>query len=333
MEVTNILMKNIIVIFIFCISFYFGGCSNNSSSSANNSMGFVTDSTIAHVNEMDTLSEEERRLYNEIDEAIQNNKLYEIINFEDENNLKNSVGQIKYDFNRDGKIETLVYRIEVEINEYGFNSVNKCELSIHNNNIIYNSLEYSAGIKAINIGDVNKSDNLIDIYISDGYLADRVVNTFYCYDGKIVETCKIDSMLLNHFGDGKIYYWEGCVDSHSDVGLNKDLVLVYFDYINRKFSNTDQIIGKVISFEHEVFLYKTKDDVVYGAPITPEDIREQHSNSILQTLKEGEKLKVLSIDGVIKKDGNKYINQDNGIKVQTVEGTIGWVGGFHMVWD
>lgn len=366
-------MKKLSFIIVFCICFYLSGCTNSAStkditSSTNSSVATLTSSDAAYnnvnpvvnsaktedsvqkkvnlspsaikkspnTNEKDTLSKEEKQDYNKIDTAIKNNTKYQVIDLEDVENLKNKTGQIKYDFNKDGRIDTLKYKLDIGDNEYGYKAVKKCEIYINQSRLVYEHTdtgEVAGSINSINICDVNKNDKFIEVYLTDGYLSDRVVNTFYIYNGKIVKTCSIESLILNYLGDGNIYYWEGCVDSLPFYGLNKDLVLVYYDYVRHKYCKTDQIIGKEVQFDYEINLYKSKDDVVCGPPITYEDIKEYYSESILRTIKAGQKLKVLSIDGVIEEYGDSYFNQDNGIKVQTKDGTVGWIGGFHMVWD
>ena len=46
---------------------------------------------------------------------------------------------------------------------------------------------------------------------------------------------------------------------------------------------------------------------------------------------------MLNIDGVILKDEYEgcvnYFNNDDGVKIKTQNGEIGWIGGFHMIWD
>jgi hypothetical protein len=53
--------------------------------------------------------------------------------------------------------------------------------------------------------------------------------------------------------------------------------------------------------------------------MTEEDIIQVSEGKIVKILKPNETFKVISIE--------------DGIKISTEDGAIGWIGGFHMVWD
>lgn len=295
---------------------------NQASISSNTQPAFLSSSSFeAYINISEPLFD-----------AIENNNVYNLVNlypvFEERDKLK---GEILLDLNKDGEKDVFRYQIVTEMDE-NMELNNECVIMINDSKYLYKS-STDSGITGIYLCDIDKSDNLLDFYIADDYLSDRVINNFFQYNGTILETYQIASTILGVSGDGKIIPWEGCVDSLPYNKLDKDLVLFYYDTLSHKYFKTNQILGKKISFYYDTFLYKSKEEVVCGAPMTPEEIEAAYADSIIETIKAGQKLTVLSIDGVISENGDIMHNHDDGIQVQTENGVIGWIGGFHMIWD
>jgi hypothetical protein len=74
-----------------------------------------------------------------------------------------------------------------------------------------------------------------------------------------------------------------------------------------------------LSAEFEFILYKSKEDVIDGPPVTDEEKVQMSQGKIVKMIKSGDTFKVLSVT--------------DGIKVMTSDGKVGWIGGFHMVWS
>lgn len=284
------------------------------------------------------LTQKERNVYLEIDKMLKNKKSYLIADFQNPEQIKNKKGYIKYDLDSDGNIDTVSYEIETTRNEYGYFIVNKCKITINDKKIIYehrDTGEVAGSINSIMLADVNSNDKYIEFYVVDGYLADRQETNFYVYkNNQITNTCSIGSKVLNRFGDGKIFFWEGCIDTKRNYELSEDLVLFFYDYNKGKFALTDNVIGRSIKFDYNIYLYQLKKDVICGAPVDVDEVIHRYPNKIIKTIKAGERMTIISIDGLIAKDyGGGYVNNDNGMKVKTEDGKTGWIGGFHMVWD
>lgn len=131
-----------------------------------------------------------------------------------------------------------------------------------------------------------------------------------------------------------MFLWEGCIDTQGDYESDEYLVLFYYDYNKKKYVLKDDIIGRSIKFDWNIYLYKSKEDVVCGAPVDVEEEVRRNPNIIIKTITAGEKMTIISIDALISESfSGGYVNTDNGIKVKTKDGKIGWIGGFHMVWD
>lgn len=276
--------------------------------------------------------------FEQIKKAIDSNSDY-IIDFSEDNS-----GSVEYDLNNDGKNEVLEYSTQTGKNKWDFETIMKCNISIGDFSI---EREYSetgevgGGLSYIAVADVDKRDNFVEFYISDGSLGDRVTNTFYrlTKDG-IEELCTIVSEVLAYSGEGQIYFWRGCLFNPSKgEKLDLNSVLVYYDLNKREYTRSDQVIGKIFIAGNRIFVYKTNDDVQWGAPITDDEILQNANGKILKIIDPGEKLTVTQIDEksafrISETNGTRVIYyNDNGIKIKTEDGAEGWIGGFHMVWD
>lgn len=343
--------KTIFIISLFIIFINIPACTSNQNTKQSNANGAavtnvistnsaattrVTSDSSASENVVKTLSysdliPEERLIYDEIRNNLKKNKKYSI-NFFD-----NSIqGIIKYDFNADGIIEELKYYTKIdETNHY----TRMIKVQINNTYVEKEQTGDYGGINSLAIIDADKTDDYVEIVISEGELSDRTNNIFYRFDGeKFHETGNLIGSILDYTGDGKIYYWGGNLYEPGYFNeFDSNMALIYYDIkTNRKYT-TDQILGKTFISDRAIILYKSKEDVVSGAPIEHEAILEAYKEGIIREMKAGEKFTVLNIDGLISNEEFEgkieYFNNDNGVLIKNEKGETGWIGGFHMVWD
>ena len=149
--------------------------------------------------------------------------------------------QIKYDFNNDGEIDNLEY--STVVGNGGF--IEKCKINLNGISLEQNS--DGEGISALGIIDVNKKDNYIEIYYSDGYLRGGAAVIYRLTDNDIKEIGRLDAGIQATSGDGKIYYWGGNLfEKYNDKKFDTDVVLSYYDVDKKEYIETNQIVGKTI---------------------------------------------------------------------------------------
>lgn len=260
--------------------------------------------------EYNELTNEEKNHYDKIKKAIENNMPYEILF---STNVSQE-GKIKYDFNNDGKIDNLKYSTVVGSGGV----VEKCKIDLAG--ILLEQNRNGEGISSLGIIDVNNKDNYIEIFINDGYLRGGAATIYRLTDNDIKEIGHLDAGIQATSGDGKIYYWGSNLFERDNNGkFDTDLVLSYYDVDKKEYIETDQIVGKTIVADREISVYKTREDVIGDMPLTDEEIQERSKGKIVKKIKSNEKFEVLS--------------REQGTKVRTEDGKVGWIGGFHMVWD
>ena len=259
-------------------------------------------------NEYDELTQKEKDQLDKIKSTINENLIYNI-EFSKTNPDK---GQIKYDFNNDNKIDSLNYLTELMDNPSDI--IKKCKIDI--NGFTLERETNADEIVSMGIFDADKNDNYIEIFIVYGYLRGGTPEIYRLTDKGIEKIADIDGGIVATSGDGKIYYWGGNL---FEEAFNTNLVLTYYDINKKEYIETEQIVGKTITAKFDCILYKTKEAVLDGAPVTEEDKIKMSKGKIVKIVKSGEKFKVLSVS--------------DGIKIKTNDGKIGWIGGFHMVWD
>jgi len=265
-------------------------------------------------------AEDEKPMYDTIKKYIDNNLPYKI-NFSESNLEK---GQIKYDFNNDKKIETLEYSL-IKGKNYYKNINAKIIFSIAGSSLEQNYFdEYEEGIVSVGVVDINKQDNYVEFFTDNGFLRGGVSVVYRLIDNDIQEIARVDGGILATSGNGKIYYWGGNLYEEQEIStsgkFNSDLVLSYYDMDKKEYVNTTQIIGKTIISDREIRVYRRKEDLVTdGPPMTEEEINQNAEGKLVKIIEKNMNFKVLSIE--------------NGIKIRTEDGKVGWIGGFHMVSD
>lgn len=265
-------------------------------------------------------TEDEKSIYDTIIKYIENNLPYKI-NFSESNLEK---GQIKYDFNNDKKTEILEYSV-IKGKNYYKNINTKIIFNIAGSSLEQNYFdEYEEGIVSIGVVDINKQDNYVEFFTDNGFLRGGVSVVYRLIDNDIQEIARVDGGILATSGDGKIYYWGGNLYEEQEIStagrFNSDLVLSCYDIDKKEYVNTKQIIGKTIISDREIRVYKRKEDLVTdGPPMTEEEINQNAEGKLVKIIEKNMNFKVLSIE--------------NGIKIRTEDGKVGWIGGFHMVAD
>lgn len=283
----------------------------------NSKAGKVADNNSDGI-KFEDLTQEEKDQYEKIKKSIDNNSPYEFYFSEQQS----EIGQIKYDFNNDGKIEILEYATKTGEGPYGYKEVQECKITFAGESVEQKSdyIDNAEGISCIGIIDTIKNDNCTEVYITDGYLRGGTAVIYRLTDKGIENAGEVDGGIEATSGDGKIYYWGGNLyESYNEGKFDTNLVLTYYDINRKEYVNTDQIIGKTITSDREIIVYKTAEDVIDGAPLEEEEIIRRSKGKTVTTIKINEKYKVISLD--------------NGVKIMTEDGKTGWIGGFHMVWD
>lgn len=232
-------------------------------------------------------------------------------------------GIIKYDVNKDGNIESIEYNYHtnVQVNQ----SYKEFELR-YAENVLYlllfdnNLYDYEniVCITAIGICDVDKTDEHLDFVVTE---APR--GRIYCRsslyslkDDGLKKYVSLKEEILGVSGDGKVYYWGGNLMETHYLYFKPDYVISYFDTKLMEYVSTDQIIGKSLTGFDYNLVFESPDQVPYGSPV---EVTMELPGAI-RKVKEGEKVTILDYCG-------------DTVKIQSEDGLIGWIGGFHMVWD
>ncbi|MCX7771480.1 MAG: SH3 domain-containing protein [Clostridia bacterium] len=229
---------------------------------------------------------------------------------------------VSHDFNADGQMDTLECQ-PVEGDNGGFFS--DCTLRINGVELpksIAPKSEAYDGLVTLGILDIDTSDAYTEFFIQDGFLLDRCTTYIYRFDGKAFSLfLKYQGGIQGFSGDNRLYYWGGNLVEMPQEPFDENLVLRYYDVTSKAEVETDQIVGKTLSLKFENIIYKTKDDIIQGAPMEWDQI-----------LKETEATRV----GILK-PGQEFVVVEKGeadnVRIKTTDGLEGWLGGNHMVWD
>lgn len=244
-----------------------------------------------------------------LDAAISMNRLYPV------------ESGLQYDFNGDNQPDALTYRIISHSNTQHIQSCQELELQLGDGYIYYQLFrdpygEYMSGISATGICDIDKSDNYIEFYITTETNNGVYWNTTIYRlneNNEIVKLAFLGSSILGVSGDGKVYYWGGNLVERAP--FNPDYVVSYYDINLGDFVSTDQIIGKTFT-DIRAIIYENREDVPTGAPVEA----SLEFPGAIRFIKENEPVTILEVGG-------------DTAKIQTEDGLVGWIGGFHMVFD
>jgi hypothetical protein len=246
-----------------------------------------------------------------LDEAIIINELYP------------AVSGLKYDFNGNGQTDTLTYR-ETTHKRSGYALLPFCrefELQLGDGYLYYQLFsdpfsEYMSDISIVGICDINKNDSYVEFHvITETNNGVRWNTNIYRLNenNEIVRLAFLDSSILGVSGDGKVYYWGG--NLVEERPFNPDYALSYYDIELGDFVSTSQIIGKTFTDIHAI-IFENSEDVPTGAPA----VVTLEFPGAIRYIKENEPVTILEIGS-------------DKAKIRTEDGLIGWIGGFHMVWD
>ena len=265
------------------------------------------------------LSGMKKNMITEIDAAIENNKLFQIELLD-----LSKRGSIYYDFNEDGNLERISFEFIQHKNPEGYPSNQELEICYGTSALYWLfidiPLDYDTNMCITNIGvcDVDKSDGHLNLIVTEAPRG-RIYGESTLYSlkhGGIEKLVALNEEILGVSGDGKLYYWGGNLQESYYLYFNPDYVIRYFDTKLMEYVGTDQIIGKTLSgFDHSI-IFDTQDRVPTGPPV---EVTMDFPGAIRQ-VKEGEKVTILSFGG-------------DTAKIQCEDGLVGWIGGFHMVWD
>lgn len=245
-----------------------------------------------------------------IKDTIQAKELFEI-NFEPYKTKPN--GTVSFDFNNDGTVDVLKY----SFTKASGTVKEKLKLDINGKIFEKTSLDdYETGFITLGVTDLDTSDGLYELYITDGNLPG--ISYIYRFNNNdFVAFCNLPRIQAVS-GDGKIYYWGGNLYETHGVKFNTDLVLSYYDIKVKDYVKTSQMVGKTLSKNDKVIVFNSKDAVFDGAPMTYDDIIAASTGKIIKIMDANEKFEVLSVA--------------DGVQVKTSDGKTGWIGGFHMIW-
>ncbi|MGB3367238.1 MAG: hypothetical protein WBA54_07110 [Acidaminobacteraceae bacterium] len=213
----------------------------------------------------------------------------------------------------------LIIKTEVGKDEYGFDIIDKCIIAFGDNSLTYKveKLLYGAGVTSISIIDLDKNDDRYEVVISEGELADRITNRVYRISKDGIEL--VDNfwgLILNVPGNNTVNYWGGNIYEANDrIDFKEELVISYRDVLKKEYVFTEDIVGKVITIDRYIKVFASKENVETGAPVEQTDV------GLLLEIPSGEKIKV-----------TKFVSDDL-YQIQLEDGSKGYIGGFHMVWD
>ena len=133
------------------------------------------------------LTQIEKERYDEIKQSLETNREWGF-SFSRE---KSEKGEIKYDFDQDGLIETISYKTNVQTNRDGIALVKSVSLNYCNNSFdfefgnfdhhFYSSIPSNA---AIVFYDVDTDDDFLEFnLVNSNELSDRVMNTIFIING------------------------------------------------------------------------------------------------------------------------------------------------------
>lgn len=220
----------------------------------------------------------------------------------------------------DSEVDTnLIIKTGVGKDEYGFDIIEKCVVEFGNNSLSYEVEKslYGTGVTSISIIDLDKNDDKYEIVISEDELADRIRNSIYrvSKDGfELVD--EFLGLILNIPGNNRVHYWGGNIYEPNDrINFNEEHVTSYRDVLKKEYVYTDDIIGKVITIDRSMKVFKSKEDVATGAPVEQTDV------GLLIEIPCGDKIKITELVS------------DDLYQIQLEDGSEGYIGGFHMVWD
>jgi hypothetical protein len=258
------------------------------------------------------LTSNEKLQYDNIKKSLAGHELYKT---KFEYDKPKQITETKYDFNNDGCIETLNCSITKSTSEL----TERAKFNIRGKTLENESSDdYGGGFSEFGLMDVDTKDGYIEFYLSDGYLQGGFTTIYRLTDKGIEIVGTISGGIKAVSGDGKIYYWGGNLFEEESVKFNTDLVLSYYDIKKQDFVKTNQIIGKTITANQDIIVFKSKEDVFDGQPVEYEEIIKESVGKIITIMKKNEKFTVLSLDDVT--------------QIKTADGKIGWIGGFHMIW-
>lgn len=127
--------------------------------------------------------------------------------------------QIQFDFNGDGKKETLSLNISNDFpSDVATNLPIMIELSIENKKAIYKN-EWNDGV-SLYIIDIDTTDSIIDICIVSSGTDVSYCSNFYRYDGKnVYEYAKLHHFSYTPYYDkkGKIYFYNPYFDIRDEI--------------------------------------------------------------------------------------------------------------------
>lgn len=260
------------------------------------------------------LTDGEKDAAAELDDRFAENRIYEI----DLESPGEQAGTVKYDFNGDGMIDVLDYELtRGEDSELLVISLGESRIECL---LIYDSIGAVSAFKSIGLCDADRRDGAIDICIIK-VSRNGIFETTSIYrldeTGQLAPLAGMDTALSGVSGDGKIYYWGGNLKETPQDYFNADYVVMYYDIALREYVRTDQIVGKTFTDLGGWLLFGNKKDVPTGGPVEmTEDLP-----GVIRRLEPGEEVTILAMP------------ENDVVNVKTGDGTAGWLGGFHMVWD
>lgn len=260
--------------------------------------------------------------YNNIQKGINNNGWYKSL-------IKKDMlyRSLVYDFDKDGEMDSVYFDLKLGEIEPGDKAVIKSEIIYKDQTLVFEYVdngEYGWGLTELGVMDVNQADDTVEFYIKEGDLSDRVLYSIYRIEnGILTQVTTMYGEILAINGDGRIYYWGGQLIEPNDASEHDPaLATSYYDIEQRTYMTTDDIIGAKVPVTWKVILYKTKNDVLDGAPLEFDQMVEMSEGKRVTILEAGLTMTVLEHD-----------HMTSRTKVSTDNGYEGWIGGFHMVWD
>lgn len=254
----------------------------------------------------------------EIKSKIQSNDIYKI---EFDYNTPKVVGDIKYDFNNDGKNDVL----NCVISGTPGITAEKVSFTINGKTVEKETESHGSWevFSEFGILDVDTKDNFVEFYITEGYVGGGTAFLYRLTEQGIVEAAVITGGIEGVSGDGKIYYWGGNLFEVFNEKFSTDMVISYYDINKKEIVKTNQIIGKTITAKERIILYKEQEFVIgdqsQAAIDTFENIVKKSEDKIVKIIEIGETFQV--------------VNLDQETQVKTADGKIGWIGGFHVTAD